>query len=1467
MDSNQAQANEPGPVGESQCDKGIDAAPRRLSLAAEQELRAVASLAGRTRASISKLEQQEEEDDNNVVVPAWPSRSDAAILHGLRAASTETVQHQVYSLKDYSQVQPAGSCKQGQLVGHQHAHHQASGGVGKLLKSMSQDQKFGPPSKRMSESSSPSSQQTFAAESRIGDRVRKLFISPLSLRSASNSASVGSAGTRPASKLQMPLTNANQARLSIQSSASNVLNKPHHLMHAMYQRGQVANTGVRRSPMSQKQVKSFRVYGCPLQMANNIYPITCFGRADIYKQQSVPYVLARLCNYIEENSSQLTHEGIFRVSGNARLMEKLRTLFDHLGDAPLESESVDVATSASMLKMYLRELPEPLIPTRMNYYFITLAKKYSPLLLSGNALMSRSTTKCTPVQQSGNQENDPSTTNTSENPSNSRDGATNSSQNHTNERHKQAFSRDLTKLIRKLPIENYNLLKYLACFLHRITLKQQYNKMCAEALGIVFGPNVFRIRSESYKGLKEQEFSNQIMASIISNYRTIFDSELTDPLGNLVDLDVSDRRLITQQPGTSKMSSQVITPTQFPSDPRSSQQARSCSNIEKKVDPTSGSPISLGSHKSRSRRSEHKCCPDHCEAFLHPNSGGAGQSMIGQQDEVDLEDEEGEEDNIDDEDDDRGDDDDDDSYTRSSASESYCSSTEASSDSLNSPYDTEAEMDASRPRRRMHNQDTQASDDEELSDTDIGSNFSTSDCVSETSYTPSSSRSIVSASSIDEASSEPCSPMAGGNHELPTKTSEAHCDNPSGNAVVDCCVAQAESSGIDRVEERAATSKEDTLHVGKIDSITKSSFRASRNRRVDTDSRKSAANAQAQQINYHPSSLQKGGNFIRATRQRIPRQPHRYTALSKRRSSSASSLSRIRMKLEQPISAHQADGSTSRRARGSGRRSRTASGRAKLRPLGRRSSGRARSHLSEELDWVEHATDRRLMLADIYRSDMFDCDRHFLLRPFNSDETLLASTALSNGTVQVPRHPDEQSSAKRHMDQLREKMQQRRRYSGFDEVRRDFPQLDFVELLQQANQERIFEDVESVVQIELSSMNKDQQERSKTSGDFPHSGSYVSLLDTKLANFKPSELSLDQDSSADKSATALRLTSEYPSAQDPLIVQMRATKRLLKSLRKTLKHGFRQGYSNQLNQLLSRLALYEASPPDYSDDCLASYADYLSAQNLAQELEESLQVFDLTGVQAKDIDVKSIERLNELLNIKITLFKQRYNDLKSIRDHFIRSHCSCGELESCYPDADMLGPMQHDQSSHYKLTSGEKATRSHGSLDTLRFGSQDCSMNSAALAAHRDRKYSVPNRARLVSPERLSQRLITDSRVDEKEIISTVNRSISSISTSTNKPSFASPCKFGPLCPIEFVFNIERLLASKRKASSRLVSLNEMSIEQLQAEKLELQKNLLRFEHWFGRPASRLEFSIVGHLYERYRAVKMIKVRKQMISR
>jgi hypothetical protein len=57
--------------------------------------------------------------------------------------------------------------------------------------------------------------------------------------------------------------------------------------------------------------------------------------------------------------------GLFRLSaGNPKVVERLRASFDRTGDADLESAG-DVATVAALLKLWLRELPEPVIASRM----------------------------------------------------------------------------------------------------------------------------------------------------------------------------------------------------------------------------------------------------------------------------------------------------------------------------------------------------------------------------------------------------------------------------------------------------------------------------------------------------------------------------------------------------------------------------------------------------------------------------------------------------------------------------------------------------------------------------------------------------------------------------------------------------------------------------------------------------------------------------------------------------------------------------------------------------------------------------------------------------------------------------------------------------------------------------------------------------------------------------------------------
>ena len=62
-------------------------------------------------------------------------------------------------------------------------------------------------------------------------------------------------------------------------------------------------------------------------------------------------------------------EGIFRVSGSARTVEKVRVMFDKTSDADL-NEISDVIAIASLLKLFLRELPEGAVSEDSTQQFI-----------------------------------------------------------------------------------------------------------------------------------------------------------------------------------------------------------------------------------------------------------------------------------------------------------------------------------------------------------------------------------------------------------------------------------------------------------------------------------------------------------------------------------------------------------------------------------------------------------------------------------------------------------------------------------------------------------------------------------------------------------------------------------------------------------------------------------------------------------------------------------------------------------------------------------------------------------------------------------------------------------------------------------------------------------------------------------------------------------------------------------------
>lgn len=78
----------------------------------------------------------------------------------------------------------------------------------------------------------------------------------------------------------------------------------------------------------------------------------------------------------------LHHQGIFRVSGSQVEISNFREGFER-GDDPLAdtTDASDINSIAGVLKLYLRELREPLFPIIYFDHFVQLARKFFFLLI------------------------------------------------------------------------------------------------------------------------------------------------------------------------------------------------------------------------------------------------------------------------------------------------------------------------------------------------------------------------------------------------------------------------------------------------------------------------------------------------------------------------------------------------------------------------------------------------------------------------------------------------------------------------------------------------------------------------------------------------------------------------------------------------------------------------------------------------------------------------------------------------------------------------------------------------------------------------------------------------------------------------------------------------------------------------------------------------------------------------------
>ncbi|XP_036112784.1 rho GTPase-activating protein 29 [Molossus molossus] len=207
----------------------------------------------------------------------------------------------------------------------------------------------------------------------------------------------------------------------------------------------------------------------------------------------IPFILKICASEIE--SRALCLQGIYRVCGNKIKTEKLCQALEngmHLVDIS-EFSSHDIC---DVLKLYLRQLPEPFVLFRLYKEFIDLAKEIQHV-------NEEQETK----KDSLEDKKWPSTC--------------------------IEINRILLKskdLLRQLPVSNFNSLHYLIVHLKRVVDHAEENKMNSKNLGVIFGPSLIRPRPTTapitISSLAEYSNQARLVEFLITYSQKIFDGSL-----------------------------------------------------------------------------------------------------------------------------------------------------------------------------------------------------------------------------------------------------------------------------------------------------------------------------------------------------------------------------------------------------------------------------------------------------------------------------------------------------------------------------------------------------------------------------------------------------------------------------------------------------------------------------------------------------------------------------------------------------------------------------------------------------------------------------------------------------------------------------------------------------------------------------------------------------------------------------
>uniref|UniRef100_A0A8C1PG71 Rho GTPase activating protein 12a n=1 Tax=Cyprinus carpio TaxID=7962 RepID=A0A8C1PG71_CYPCA len=178
---------------------------------------------------------------------------------------------------------------------------------------------------------------------------------------------------------------------------------------------------------------------------------------------TVPHFVLMCIEQVENNG--LGVDGLYRVSGNLAIIQKLRFAVNHDEKVDLEdSKWEDIHVTTGALKMFFRELPEPLFPYAFFNNFISAIKM-------------------------------------------------------PDYRQKVQAVKDL---IKQLPRPNHDTIQALFKHLKKVIQHVDENRMTTQSVAIVFGPTLLRPEVETANMAVHMVYQNQIVELILMEYETIF---------------------------------------------------------------------------------------------------------------------------------------------------------------------------------------------------------------------------------------------------------------------------------------------------------------------------------------------------------------------------------------------------------------------------------------------------------------------------------------------------------------------------------------------------------------------------------------------------------------------------------------------------------------------------------------------------------------------------------------------------------------------------------------------------------------------------------------------------------------------------------------------------------------------------------------------------------------------------------